>query len=272
MADRRMISKKITDTDAFLDMPLSTQALYFHFIQNADDDGFVGSPNTITRKIGANKNDLDLLIVKKFIIPFESGVIVIKHWKIHNYIQNDRYTPTTYIEEKHRLVENENKSYSLPENSSGYNLDTQISIGKISIDKNSIEIHEKEKSFSASHIEIFNYWNTKDIITHKELTEKIDKAITKALKTYSVEQLKEYIDRYDTVIKDKDYYFDTKWSLDLFLSQKNAISEFTNEGSKWLNYFEKTKQNSNNANKGLFTHDYTDDELNTLFDNLKDFY
>lgn len=138
MAERRMISKKITDTDAFLEMPLSSQCLYFHLIQNADDDGFVGSPNTIARKIGANRNDLDLLIVKKFIIPFESGVIVIKHWKIHNYIQNDRYIPTTYIDEKKQLIVKENKSYTLADESSGYKLDTQISIGKVSIDKNSI--------------------------------------------------------------------------------------------------------------------------------------
>lgn len=116
MADRRMISKKITDTDAFLDMPLSTQALYFHFIQNADDDGFVGSPNSIIRKIGANKNDYDLLLAKRFIIEFPNGICVIKHWRIHNYIQNDRYSPTTYIDEKSMLEIQENKSYEIIEN------------------------------------------------------------------------------------------------------------------------------------------------------------
>ena len=138
MAERRMISKRITDTDAFLEMPLSSQCLYFHLIQNADDDGFVGSPNTIARKIGSNKNDLDLLIIKRFIIPFDSGVIVIKHWKIHNYIQNDRYTPTTYVDEKKQLIIKENKSYTVENESSGYSLDTQYSIDKDSIDKDSI--------------------------------------------------------------------------------------------------------------------------------------
>lgn len=142
MAERRMMSKKITDTDAFLDMPLSTQALYFHFIQNADDDGFVGSPNSIIRKIGANRNDYDLLIAKRFIIQFESGICVIKHWRIHNYIQNDRYTPTTYLKEKSLLEIEENKSYTdkkyeCIQNVS--NMDTQYSIDKYSIDKNSIE-------------------------------------------------------------------------------------------------------------------------------------
>lgn len=115
MAEKRMFSKKITDTDAFLEMPLSTQALYFHLNMNADDDGFVGSPNMTVRKIGANKNDLDLLFAKRFILPFESGVIVIKHWRIHNTIQKDRYIPTNYIEEKNRLYLKENKSYTLNE-------------------------------------------------------------------------------------------------------------------------------------------------------------
>lgn len=134
MAERRMISKKITDTDAFLDMPLSTQALYFHFIQNADDDGFVGSPNSIVRKIGANKNDYDLLIVKRFIIQFDSGICVIKHWRIHNYIQTDRYVPTTYTKEKASLVVEENKSYTECIQDVSI-METQYSIDQISIDK-----------------------------------------------------------------------------------------------------------------------------------------
>ena len=98
-----MFSKKITDTDKFLDMPLSTQALYFHLNMDGDDDGFVGNPKTIKKKIGANDNDLDLLVFKQFIIPFENGVIVIKDWRILNTLRNDRYTPTIYQEEKKAL-------------------------------------------------------------------------------------------------------------------------------------------------------------------------
>ena len=146
MADRRMISKKITDTDAFLDMPLSSQALYFHFIQNADDDGFLGSPNSIIRKIGANKNDYDILVGKRFVIPFETGICVIKHWHIHNYIQNDRYTPTTYSDEMAELELKDNKAYTLKieqnlENVSSlypqYSIDKD-KLGKDSIDKDNI--------------------------------------------------------------------------------------------------------------------------------------
>ena len=137
MAERRMISKKITDTDAFLDMPLTTQALYFHFLQNADDDGFVGSPNSIMRKVGASKNDYDLLMVKRFIIVFDSGICVIKHLRIHNYIQKDRYVETTFLKEKAQLETEENGAYTeCIQNVS--NLYAQYSIGKDSIVEDSI--------------------------------------------------------------------------------------------------------------------------------------
>ena len=137
MAERRMMSKKITDTDAFLDMPLTTQALYFHFLQNADDDGFVGSPNSIMRKIGASKNDYDLLMVKRFIIVFNSGICVIKHWRIHNYIQKDRYVETTFLKEKAQLKTEENGAYT-ESIQNVYKLDAQDSIGKYSIGEDSI--------------------------------------------------------------------------------------------------------------------------------------
>ena len=94
-----MFAKTIIDSDAFLDMPQSTQLLYFHLSMRADDDGFINNPKKIQRMIGCSEDDLKILITKKFIITFESGVIVIKHWKIHNYIRNDRYKETTYKEE-----------------------------------------------------------------------------------------------------------------------------------------------------------------------------
>ena len=104
MAERRMFAKTIIDSDAFLDMPLSTQSLYFHLSMRADDDGFINNPKKVQRMVGCGDDDLKLLIVKNFIIPFESGVVVIKHWKIHNYIRNDRYKPTVYVEEKAMLT------------------------------------------------------------------------------------------------------------------------------------------------------------------------
>lgn len=112
MAERRMFAKTIIDSDAFLDMPLSAQALYFHLSMRADDDGFINNPKKIQRMIGAADDDLKLLLMKRFVIGFESGVVVIKHWKIHNYIQKDRYKPTIYQEEKAKLCEKDNKAYT----------------------------------------------------------------------------------------------------------------------------------------------------------------
>ena len=105
MADRRMFSKKIIDTDAFLDMPATARLLYFDLAMRADDEGFIGSPKGVMRATGASNDDMNILIMRKFVIPFDSGVVVIRHWKIHNYIQNDRFKPTQFIEEKAQLSE-----------------------------------------------------------------------------------------------------------------------------------------------------------------------
>ena len=113
MAERRMFAKTIIDSDAFLDMPLTTQALYFHLSMRGDDEGFINNPKKIQRMIGATEDDLKLLVAKNFIIPFESGVVVIKHWKIHNYIRGDRLTETNYKEEKEMLIVKDNGAYTL---------------------------------------------------------------------------------------------------------------------------------------------------------------
>ena len=108
-----MFAKTIIDSDAFLDMPITSQLLYFHLSMRADDDGFVNKPKSIMRMIGCKDDDLMLLFSKKFLIPFESGVVVIKHWKIHNYIRKDTYTETKYKEEKATLEMDENNAYRL---------------------------------------------------------------------------------------------------------------------------------------------------------------
>lgn len=144
MAERRMFAKTIIDSDAFLDMPLSTQSLYFHLSMRADDDGFINNPKKIQRMVGCGDDDLKLLMAKRFILVFDSGVIVIKHWKIHNYIRNDRYKPTLYQEEKAELAEKNSKAYTfkteviesenhlgIPDgNRMGYQMDTQVRLGK----------------------------------------------------------------------------------------------------------------------------------------------
>ena len=150
-----MFAKTIIDSDSFLDMPLSAQALYMHLSMRADDDGFVNNPKRIQRLTGASEDDLRLLFAKSFIIAFDTGIIVIKHWRINNYLRGDRYKPTVYQDEMRMLTIKENGAYTLSETlgipngyqmdtngiPNGYQMDTQISIDKNSKDKDS-----KEKS------------------------------------------------------------------------------------------------------------------------------
>ena len=138
MAERRMFAKTIVLSDAFLDMPLSARCLYFTLGMLADDDGFVNSPKSIMRQAGASTDDLNLLMAKRFILAFDSGVIVIKHWRIHNYIQKDRYKESKYMEEKATLMIDQNGAYTecIQDVST---LDTQVRLGK---DRDRIELGE----------------------------------------------------------------------------------------------------------------------------------
>ena len=115
MAERRMFSKTVIDSDSFLDLPLSTQALYFHLSMRADDDGFLNNCKRIMRLVGANQNDYDLLLAKQYIIQFEDGICVIRHWRTHNYIQSDRYHETCFKAEKAMLYVEDSKAYTLEE-------------------------------------------------------------------------------------------------------------------------------------------------------------
>lgn len=148
MAERRMFAKTIVTSDAFLDMPLSARCLYFTLGMLADDDGFVNNPKSIMRQVGASQDDLNLLLVKRFILAFDSGVIVIKHWRIHNYIRNDRYKETKYMEEKSVLCIDEKGAYTEKDDlvyqvdTVGIPLvskmDTQVRLGKASLGKASL--------------------------------------------------------------------------------------------------------------------------------------
>ena len=156
MAERRTFAKTIVLSDAFLDMPMSARCLYFTLGMLADDDGFVNSPKSIMRQVGASIDDMNILLARKFILAFESGVIVIKHWRIHNYIQKDRYKGSKYIEEKSTLAVDENGAYteciqdvSIP--------DTQVRLGKVSLGKvNNIgDIPQAESPPSAKKRTVF---------------------------------------------------------------------------------------------------------------------
>ena len=131
MAQRRMFSPQIVESEEFLTMPVSSQALYFHLGMNADDDGFI-QPKIIMRTTGANDDDLKVLLSKRFLLAFEGGVVVIKHWLIHNLIQKDRYHSTRFIDQKKLLLIKENKAYTEIGNPVNKML-TEVRLSKVNI-------------------------------------------------------------------------------------------------------------------------------------------
>ena len=250
MAERRMFAKTIIDSDAFLDMPLSAQALYFHLSMRADDDGFVNNPKKIQRMVGASDDDCKLLILKRFILTFESGVIVIKHWKIHNYIQKDRYKETVYLKEKSELTIDENNSYT-ERIQNVYKLDTQVSIGKdrVSIDKDSIDKKEnikekvdknceKEKPLdtqTATHTQKHKYGTYNNVLLTNEELEKI---LAMQDGKEAIEYLSEYIEMKGYKAR-SHYLCILKWVF-------NALKE-----QKQRNQRNQTIQRNDNENKPL---------------------
>lgn len=214
MAERRMMSKSIIKSDTFLDMPATTQNLYFHMLLDADDDGFINAPKSIMRMIGAKDDDMKVLAAKQFVIPFESGVVVIKDWKIHNYIQNDRYKPST-LPERDLLNIQKDKTYTLKSDVS--RMDTECiqtvsigkdrlgkvrlgkdRIGKDRVGKDSIDTlcHVSHDDMDKSHIEIIEYLNLKTGSKFKPTTKPYVQAIRSRLKEgYTVDDFKTVIDK-----------------------------------------------------------------------------
>lgn len=144
MAERRMFTQKIIDSDAFMDMPLSAQALYLHLNMRADDDGFVNNPRKIQRMVGASEDDMKLLIAKRFVLVFENGVIVIKHWRMHNLIRKDRYHPTQYQKQFQQLSTKDNGAYTEAWNRpeigwqpNDNQMATEVRLGKVRLGKDS---------------------------------------------------------------------------------------------------------------------------------------
>ena len=199
MAERRMFAKTIIDSDSFLDMPLSAQALYFHLSMRADDEGFVNNPKKIQRMVGASDDDARLLLAKRFILAFESGVIVIKHWKIHNYVRSDRFKETLYTKEKSMLKLDEKNAYTEADNSvgmslgipNGYQMDTQVSIGKVSIGTDSI-------GDKHTHGEFSNVLLTDD--EYQKLTDKGLLPYIERLSSYIASTGKRYKSHYATIL------------------------------------------------------------------------
>ena len=237
MAERRMFAKTIIDSDAFLDMPLTTQSLYFHLSMRADDDGFINNPKKIQKMIGASDDDLKLLIAKSFLIPFESGIVVIKHWKIHNYIQSDRYKATVYTEEKERLKIKENKAYSLGEMpmyteciQDVSKTDTQVRLGKDRLGKGRLgedRIDHTEDAKASKHA--YGEYN------HVKLTDSELEKLKQALGDDMTESCITYLDEYIEMkgYKAKSHYLCIKkWVVDAVKEKDRKRTKTDEEKTK----------------------------------------
>ena len=205
MAQKRMFSLSVVDTDQFLEMPLSSRLLYYELGMRADDDGFVANWKKILAFTGLKEDDMKILITKKYIIPFESGVIVIRHWRLNNYLQKDRTKPTIYQEELKQLETDNNNVYnmytkcihSIDKNSIDKNSIDKNSIDKNSIDKNSIEeIYSLAEQDKIPYKEIIDYLNFKTNSKYKYTTNKT-KSLIKARyeEGFRLEDFKQVIDK-----------------------------------------------------------------------------
>lgn len=251
MAERRMFSKTIIDSDMFLDMPLSTQALYFHLSMRADDEGFINNPKKIQRMIGASDDDMKVLIAKQFIIPFDSGIVVIKHWRIHNYIRNDRFKPTICEEEKSHITER-NGIYDLSkmpsikqtgsqvvyqtdttgipsDNQVVYQMDTQDRIGKDRLDKDNIGKDSIASVEASPTTELTTPTNTKQKEVKHKYGEYLhvlltDKQYTSLIEKYGQTIIDGYIQKIDEWIqlKGKSPYKDFNLAIQNWLKKDNV--------------------------------------------------
>ena len=160
MAERRMFAKTIVDSDMFIDMPMSARLLYYDLAMRADDDGFVNSPKKIMKFVGASVDDMNVLIAKQFIIPFESGVVVIKHWRIHNYIRKDTYKETPYKDEKALLYLDKNNGYRLENECPSTNRQrtvnepsTQVRLGKVRLELGKDRVRDRDRDRERQELE-----------------------------------------------------------------------------------------------------------------------
>lgn len=202
MATKRMFTKEITDSDAFIELSSASQALYFHLNQGADDDGFNNQIQMAMLKAHASIDDLKILMMKNFIIRFESGVIVIKHWRMHNTLRADRYKPTNYQKELEMLGLKNNGSYTLNDEEKEYKIlgCQKVATDKYSIDKNSIDYNNNQDQYFDNEElnEIFLKWlqyKKEKKQTYKETGLKtLVNKINKQLQKQSVESIIEDIE------------------------------------------------------------------------------
>lgn len=234
-----MFSKTIIDSDNFLDMPLTAQALYFHLAMRADDDGFINNPKSIMRNTNGSKDDLKMLEANKFIICFDSGIVAIRHWKIHNYIRKDRYNPTKCQEEISQLSIDENGQYTICQPNDNQRL-PQVRLGEDSLGKVSSE-GEKEQNQTAhppisnSETEYNNFGDYKHVL----LT---DRQYSKLVRDYGEKRALEYINKVDSYCQQNGkVYNDYNLTIRKWLEEDKA--DRSSENSFDLNEFDEFRIN-----------------------------
>lgn len=208
MAERRMFAKSIIDSDEFLNMPIAAQLLYFHLAMRADDDGFVNKPKTIMRSIGAKDDDARVLLERRYILAFSDGIVVIRHWRIHNYIRKDTYTETTYVNDKALLSFDEDaKTYeatgfdstcAIPSTDrpriDDTGKDNKVRLGKDSIDKYKHTAGKPDREGIKSITEAWNKAFPYMAISRMASSSKRYKMLTARIEEYGVDGVLEAID------------------------------------------------------------------------------
>ena len=235
MAERRMFAKTIIDSDAFLDMPVTARLLYYDLGMRADDDGFINSPKKIMRITGASSDDMNILIMRKFIIPFDSGVVVIKHWRIHNYIRKDTYVETKYKDEKEQLMLDENNAYTAKKMQLLQLRDeyvdepsTQVRLGKDSIGKDSIGKDSIEKNIgdaTAPHTQ------EETVIQEKNSETAARKKREQFIKP-TVEEIEKFAHEYNLTKLDPQYFYDY-YESNGWMVGKNHMKDWKATAKNW---------------------------------------
>ena len=251
MAKKRMISLQITDSDDFLEMPLSTQALYFHLLQRTDDEGFTNGVKKVMRMIGAREDDLKMLIGKRFVLAFESGVVVIKHWLIHNTIRTDRIIPTIHKKEKSLLELNEVNGYTEVTKQVSVNSQSNDRIGLgldigLDIDLDSSNIVEETSTIP--YQKIISYLNLKNDTSYKSTSNKTRTLIkTRYKEGFTLEDFYKVIDN-----KYNDWYKTE------YMKYLRPETLFGNKFESYLNQKKHDKQSD------TFKPDWLDNQMQNL--------
>ena len=240
-----MFRLDVLETDAFMDMPLTAQALYFHLNLRADDDGFIGNPNQIVRAIGANSDDLKLLIAKRFVLTFEDGVIVIKHWRMHNTLSSNRYRETNFLEDKEMLRIKDNKSYTFDQ------CFPQLCDSRL-VEMSNRQTEDEQKTNKRQNKDEQKTSPDKNSIDKKSIDKK------KTFSKPSVEEVREYCQQRKNSVDPEtfvDFYESKGWKVG-----KNPMKDWKACVRTW----EKSWKNKSNSNSGAYSRKYDFDELERM--------